>query len=145
MEATLSEPLSIADIKIGDIWYSSWGYNQTNIDFYKVIKKSEKMIWLRAIGQKYVEQTSWASETVLPDPENELWERDYILRSKFAKIKDAQLADEDKGGNYVYAKFPAISKHLVQSFGASGLYVKISSYSHAKPFDGKPQHQSHWA
>ena len=25
-------------IKVGDIFYSSWGYDQTNIDFYKVTK-----------------------------------------------------------------------------------------------------------
>ena len=147
METLVKEPQTIEEIKVGDVWSSSWGYDQTNVDFYKVIKKTNKMIWLRKIGQIYVKQTSWASEDVLPDPTNELWERDYIKREKLAKMPEAQLLEEDKGeGAYVYVKYPAISKHLVQSFGHSGgLYVKLSSYSHATPFDGRPLHQSHWA
>ena len=45
---------SVKDIEIGDIYVSSWGYDQTNVEYYKVIKKTEKMIWLRAVGQKYL-------------------------------------------------------------------------------------------
>ena len=37
------------DIKIGDIFYNSWGYDQTNIDFYQVISTTAKTITLRAI------------------------------------------------------------------------------------------------
>ena len=147
MELREKEPQTIEEIKVGDVWYSSWGYDQTNVDFYKVIKKSNKMIWLRRIGQIYVKQTSWASEDVMPDPTNELWERDYIKREKLAKMPEAKLLQEDTGeGKYVYVSYTAISKHLVQSFGhQNGIYVKISSYSHATPFDGVPRHQSHWA
>ena len=29
-------------IKEGDIFYASWGYEQTNIDFYRVVKKVGK-------------------------------------------------------------------------------------------------------
>ena len=25
------------DVKVGDIYYTSWGYDQTNIDFYEVV------------------------------------------------------------------------------------------------------------
>lgn len=37
------------DIKIGDIFYNSWGYDQTNIDFYQVISTTAKTITLRRI------------------------------------------------------------------------------------------------
>ena len=39
-------------LKIGDILYSSWGYDQTNIDFFQVTKViSEKTIEITPIGQ----------------------------------------------------------------------------------------------
>jgi hypothetical protein len=40
------------DLKIGDILYSSWGYDQTNIDFYEVIGVTEKSVVVRGVDQK---------------------------------------------------------------------------------------------
>ena len=37
-------------IKVGDIFYSSWGYDQTNIDFYQVTKVSAKTAEIRPIA-----------------------------------------------------------------------------------------------
>lgn len=37
------------NIKPGDIFYNSWGYEQTNIDFYQVISTTAKTITLRRI------------------------------------------------------------------------------------------------
>lgn len=41
-------------LKVGDIFYSSWGYDQTNIDFYKVLEitKSGKSARIQMVGQK---------------------------------------------------------------------------------------------
>jgi hypothetical protein len=36
-------------MKTGDILYSSWGYEQTNIDFYEVVKASAKTVTVRKI------------------------------------------------------------------------------------------------
>lgn len=33
-------------LKVGDILSSSWGYDQTNNDFYKVVKTSKTCVWL---------------------------------------------------------------------------------------------------
>jgi len=56
-------------LKVGDILVSSWGYDQTNIDFYKVVKKSESSVWLQKLGKKYLEQTDWAHYKVVPTDE----------------------------------------------------------------------------
>jgi hypothetical protein len=37
------------NIKPGDIFYNSWGYEQTNIDFYQVVKTTAKTITLRQV------------------------------------------------------------------------------------------------
>lgn len=40
--------------KVGDILYDSWGYDQTNIDFYQVTRTSPKSVWIRPIAAEQV-------------------------------------------------------------------------------------------
>jgi hypothetical protein len=35
--------------KIGDVVTNSWGYDQTNVDWYAVVKTSDHFVWLRPI------------------------------------------------------------------------------------------------
>jgi hypothetical protein len=56
-----------------DIIYNSWGYDQTNIDFYQVVEVKEKSIVIRAICQ----------ETVKQDDEHGMTERVVARRDKF--------------------------------------------------------------
>ena len=44
------------DIKVGDIYYTSWGYDQTNIDFYKVVNVRGSRIDLKELTQKYADR-----------------------------------------------------------------------------------------
>ena len=39
-------------LTVGDILVSSWGYNQTNVDFYQVVKASAKQVTIREIEKK---------------------------------------------------------------------------------------------
>lgn len=40
-----------ANVKVGDIFYTSWGYDQTNIDFYKIVAVKNKTISYVSIGE----------------------------------------------------------------------------------------------
>lgn len=42
------------DVKVGDIYYTSWGYDQTNIDFYEVVAVRGVRIDLKELHQRYV-------------------------------------------------------------------------------------------
>lgn len=54
---------------IGDILDSSWGYDQTNVDFYEVIAVTRGMVTLVDIGQTIVAGSEgFMSERVMPDP-----------------------------------------------------------------------------
>lgn len=54
-------------VKVGDIFCYSWGWEQTNVNFYQVVEKpSASTIIVREIGYKSLEETSWASEKVRP-------------------------------------------------------------------------------
>jgi len=61
-EATEAAAL-LATIKVGDIWSCSWGYEQTNVDFYVVVKVTGKMVHLREIASR-----STGDSSVAPDP-----------------------------------------------------------------------------
>lgn len=55
-------------VNVGDIFSSSWGYNQTNIDFYQVTRKMKAMVVLRKIAKKVVGGVGTPSEKVMPIP-----------------------------------------------------------------------------
>lgn len=40
--------------KVGDILVCSWGYDQTNIDYYQVTKVLDKSVKIRPIGKQFV-------------------------------------------------------------------------------------------
>ena len=53
--------------KVGDILVSSWGYEQTNVDYYQVVKTVGKMtVVLREIGYGQTEDTGPMQEKVMP-------------------------------------------------------------------------------
>ena len=44
----------IPQINVGDIFNSSWGYDQTNIDFYQIVSVSGKSVWYRKLKSDQV-------------------------------------------------------------------------------------------
>lgn len=67
--AQLEECLSEAEEttvqpKEGDILYSSWGYDQTNIDFYKVLKVTKASVKIQKVPSKIVKQGGPSDEVV---------------------------------------------------------------------------------
>ena len=81
--------------KIGDILCMSWGYEQTNVDFYQVIAVKEKMIEMREIGQRTVEgsyQTHGMACEVQPAPGAFIKDAP-ILRKRVKQIGDEYGVD----------------------------------------------------
>jgi len=56
-----------ASVKEGDIFVDSWGYDQTNVDYYIVTKKLKASIKIKQIG-KNVEYGEFGSDKVRPNP-----------------------------------------------------------------------------
>lgn len=52
--------------KVGDILVSSWGYEQTNIDYYQVVAVGKKTVKVREIGYGSIEPTNWMQDNVTP-------------------------------------------------------------------------------
>ena len=105
-------------LKVGDVLYSSWGYEQTNVDFYKVISlspsgKSAKIV---RIGQKIVDDgtAGFMTEYVVADPNSEHPHDKKVLTKR------------------------------IQMYGGKP-YLKLNSYSGATLWDGQKKYQSHYA
>jgi hypothetical protein len=83
--------------KVGDVLYASWGYDQTNIDFYQVVRISNASVWLRPMNQK-VKQVGFMSEEVVP---NEVINgKPFVARWNahgYAKVGYAQFAQAYDG------------------------------------------------
>lgn len=71
-----------AQFQIGDIFVESWGYEQTNVDFYQVIKLNAASVVLRKISYNTLEFTGWASDTVEPRKNAFLDDTTYTKRVK---------------------------------------------------------------
>ncbi len=76
------------DLKVGDILYSSWGYDQTNIDFYQVIKTTGKSVLIQEIKSDMIDTTGYDSGKVVP------------VKDSFVEKEKAMMKRVQKG-NYI--------------------------------------------
>ena len=124
---------SVVDVKtkpeVGDILVSLWGYDQTNVDFYKVTKTTDKSVWLKPIKQKVVHSSEGGitlSENVVPVDEP-------VFTNQW----------NEKIGNFEYREAEA-SRYKIHYRGERGYRVRLSSFQSASAWNGKPQNQTHY-
>jgi hypothetical protein len=60
----------INPLKAGDILVSSWGYDQTNIDFYEVMSVKAKSVMICRIASKCIEMNGPGGNRVMPSKGN---------------------------------------------------------------------------
>ena len=84
-------------VKIGDIFNTSWGYEQTNVEFFQVIDKPTPCkVLIRQIS-RVLEETQFMSGTVLPIRD------DFIGDAKLCNIKyTGEIANIDDYKNTGY-------------------------------------------
>lgn len=144
MPVAVSSPESVTvgevTVKVGDFFECSWGYDQTNVDFYKVVgfTKSGKSVHLQKWSQASVEGHEGPHDSVVAGgspvmvsvrkagvTEDEYWAMDFW---------DRQAVTEE-------VPSPVFTKRL--SFGGyKGASVSMNSYSNAYLWDGKAQYQT---
>lgn len=88
---------TIDDIKVGDIWYATWGYEQTNVSFFQIINKSAKMVTIREIKSQKKQTGQWTTDGGVATP----------LRGKFMGSpmkKKLQSGGSIKIESYMFAR-----------------------------------------
>ncbi len=121
VEMTMTPAPAIKAPKIGDILRCSWGYDQTNVDWYEVIAVTKASVRIRAIASKCVEDHG-PTTMVVPVPGSFLdpgngWKKDDAVYSE----KGATKRFRPSGDGYA---------------------VRIESYSSAYLWDGKPAYET---
>lgn len=59
VERAAERKAKVLEVKVGDLFVSSWGYEQTNVDFYQVIAVKGKTFTIREIASKTVEGSTY--------------------------------------------------------------------------------------
>lgn len=111
------------DIGTGAIFYTSWGYEQTNIEWFEVVKTTAKTVTLRSIASAKDYKGSM-SGTTTPRPG--------------CFVDDFNL-DDDENANGI--------RRNVRNFGHGGndsWGCKIDDLRNAWLWDGKPKYFSEW-
>ena len=115
MSNTLLSPAPTVTPKIGDILDCSWGYDQTNVDFYQVVGLTPKSVRIRRINSTCKESSGYMSGQSTPAKP--------ITYSANSQLMTKRFSPADK----------------------LGYSVNITSYSSAFLWDGKPKYTSWYA
>lgn len=73
--------------KAGQILYCSWGYEQTNIDFYVILERKNSRVIIQEIGQTRVNGENHDTGTCLPDPQTRLGQPFTKVINKYGNIR----------------------------------------------------------
>jgi hypothetical protein len=60
----MSTTAATAEIKIGSIFASSWGYEQTNVSFYRVVKATAKTVTVQKVKSERVTGGDMCGEVI---------------------------------------------------------------------------------
>ena len=101
-------------VKVGDIFYASWGYNQTNVNFYQV---------KRLVGRTMVEVQEIASKI----KEDHTYHYDVVAVPNAFKEGEKVMRKRVKTSSY--SGRPAI---------------KVYEFANASLWDGQPKYETGW-
>ena len=113
---------------VGDYVCSSWGYEQTNIDFYRVTKVTDHFVWLQEWTQKLVSVESWGSETVVPG--------DQPKQKGYWETVDGESVHVTREAKVLRRKWRA--------YGDDQYSVCVTDYDYGKRWSYQPVLQTHW-
>lgn len=67
----MNENTTSHNVKVGQIFSMSWGYDQTNVNYFQVVRTSAAGVWVREIGSKSVPKTQgFMCEDVMPNKDH---------------------------------------------------------------------------
>ena len=88
-------------IKVGDIFHLSWGYNQTNVNFFQVTRISAKGVFVREIGYVAVPGSEgFMSQNVLPVKDSFLKDSQWCCKRGLPFEKNIELFRKLKGNGF---------------------------------------------
>ena len=87
-------------LAVGEILSTCWGYEQTNCDFFQIVKMTDKSIWLREIESES-KSCNYMSYEVKP-VKDKFKEDSKVIRKtikNYMKLNDFQFLDHYNNGD----------------------------------------------
>lgn len=116
-------PKTVDDIRVGDIFHSHWGATMSLNTFWKVIKRTNKFVTLRAL-RSITKGTGFLSGVEFPVDEFDDWSMVYD-----------QYRFEDKDGK--------VYQQVTRKLPDKDTTITIQPWMHAWPWNGKPASFDH--
>jgi hypothetical protein len=100
----ITTPKPLRPVAVGDIFEMSWGYDQTNVNYFEVTRLSKSGVFVREIGAKSVPGTQgFMCETVKPAPGNFLDRSQWCVKRTWNAAGNIPTG-ETKGNPEVFRK-----------------------------------------
>lgn len=114
------------EVTEGSIFVSSWGYDQTNVDYYRVVRRTKATVWVQEVHAAIVSGRGGPQENVVPSTEPKVgaWVR------------------TDAGTVYDPAAPASIRKHRLSRAGWSRPTFTVNSFAYASLWDGTPEYRT---
>lgn len=123
-EAPAELTLEERALKPGGIWRTSWGYDQTNVEFFQVVRETKASIVLRRIGATVRDGRLF--------PLGGQWATDFGLMGNSAPYGDgSQERDQKRGYSEKMCRKPRVTRDGYQCSS-----VKITDSRYAYPYEG---------
>ena len=114
---------NIYGVKVGDIFEMSWGYEQTNVDFFRVKElRGKTQVVLQEVKLRLVEESGISGMSA---------DRRYDVNHYAIMESSVHIKDNEKG---------AIK--TVKKFGNGELYIDMCSYANAYIYNGETVYES---
>lgn len=121
----MSDPVTVDPFAIGAIWYTSWGYNQTNVEFFEVVRDTGKSVVLRRIAGEPRAGRLF--------PVRGMYATDHGLMGN--PHDDAYIRDEERG----------YSEKMCRKADRGRPSCKIDDVRYAWPYEGGGQYETYAA
>lgn len=83
------------NVKVGDIFLSMWGYDQTNVDFYQVISRTAKMVKVRKLQCERVGNPHDMATELMPKKDCFL-DSDHPYDQRYGKVMTCKVLNSYK-------------------------------------------------
>lgn len=144
-----------AGVQVGTFFVRSWGYDQTNIDFYKVVGLTAKGVKVQHWSNAIVDDNGPATHVVPGEGPAQVkdWCDDQdVLRGcgECTAFSESQYGStlHIYGSPYcaehgIHDEDAPVEQRRLQSYGPGSVYIAVGRYfDHAYPWDGKPEYQT---
>lgn len=126
MTTTYVTPTDVG-VHVGDFFYASWGYDQTNVTWYKVVGLTPKGVRIQEVLGRFTS--------------NDGGPVTYVVPTDTVKVGNVWVTDPDTGESHVEQRpAPVLTKRIQQ--GYQGRPVLAWKYGILYLWDGTPQYQT---